>query len=610
MRLWADVTNAAGVKQGDGPVLHVTSASVTRRLDGAGTIQLEVPGSDVRAVGLLTNEARVRVYVEQMGAVREIGRGIVRQVTISEGASGERLSVDAIDTLDELKRRTVKYNRRYSNQTVAAVVSDLVSLVPGWLADCGEAATISARFDGISVLKALQTVAELQGLHVRLGDGNTVEVGAFGEANGLTLVRVEGGAGQMLTADVALIESMQISSSSEAVANRISVVGAGANADSAFSLAKCTRTPLIVETVNGRLVYLLEDTDSVARYGVIERDVQIKEIAPLSNTEVDEQRAANALYDAAAAWLRRNSTAVDTYRLVARGVQQTVRPGDKVRVMATGRVEQAGGGGAVYRQIDELLWVLSVTERVNLDGIVVEMDVANADRYEADAARVVIGGLEQIQLQGVAIQPTINHYTYGPEQVQMNSSNPALVQLTVTDACFSIDRVLMRVRTQPFVSTTTAAAAGGNHRHLMFYDFGASGVSGGNFRQYGAFDSGLTAITVRFENQVGGPPYNSAHLYTYDASGDHTHAVTYGIYKDGSRPASMTITVNGVTVASGVGSSGADFDATYDVTDAIRNKAGGFRTVHDVVVSCASGQGEVLVGFDVYETITPFRFGV
>lgn len=605
MRLWADVTNAAGVKQGDGPVLHVTSASVTRRLDGAGTIQLEVPGSDVRAVGLLTNEARVRVYVEQMGAVREIGRGIVRQVTISEGASGERLSVDAIDTLDELKRRTVKYNRRYSNQTVAAVVSDLVSLVPGWLADCGEAATISARFDGISVLKALQTVAELQGLHVRLGDGNTVEVGAFGEANGLTLVRVEGGAGQMLTADVALIESMQISSSSEAVANRISVVGAGANADSAFSLAKCTRTPLIVETVNGRLVYLLEDTDSVARYGVIERDVQIKEIAPLSNTEVDEQRAANALYDAAAAWLRRNSTAVDTYRLVARGVQQTVRPGDKVRVMATGRVEQAGGGGAVYRQIDELLWVLSVTERVNLDGIVVEMDVANADRYEADAARVVIGGLEQIQLQGVAIQPTINHYTYGPEQVQMNSSNPALVQLTVTDACFSIDRVLMRVRTQPFVSTTTAAAAGGNHRHLIATYLGPNTAS-----VPGLWAAHQFAADSAGSGKIFDMPNSSGDIYTYAASGDHTHAVTYGIYKDGSRPASMTITVNGVTVASGVGSSGADFDATYDVTDAIRNKAGGFRTVHDVVVSCASGQGEVLVGFDVYETITPFRFGV
>ncbi|NUQ07330.1 MAG: hypothetical protein HUU31_25865, partial [Anaerolineae bacterium] len=48
MRVWADVHDAAGARQGAGPVA-LKAAGVTRVLDGVGTIRLSAPGTDARA---------------------------------------------------------------------------------------------------------------------------------------------------------------------------------------------------------------------------------------------------------------------------------------------------------------------------------------------------------------------------------------------------------------------------------------------------------------------------------------------------------------------------------------------------------------------------------
>lgn len=614
MRVWADVYDAAGNRQGEGPVMTLKSASVTRVLDGAGSIRLEAPGTDERAVLRLTNEARVRVYVEHLERVREMARGIIREVSYNDSASGYSISPAGVDSLDELKRRTVHYNRQYNNETVAAVVADLVALVPGWTASCDVMTPISVRLDAVSVLKALQSICEMQGIHLRQTPGeNVVEVGTFGTDSGLRLLRLLNPAQahrDLYSNDsVALIESFRLTSSTGAVANRISVLGAGANADSAFSLARCTRTTpytVIEEAVNGRTLYILEDAASVALYGVIEQDVQIKEIGPLSNNDTDEERAANALYDAAAAWLSRNAVKQDTYRISVKKCTQTVRPGDKVRVVYKGRVERADGTMFVYRDINDDFWVLKATEKVGLEGVSLELEVSNVDRHEEDAARVVLGGLNQIKLQGVSIQPSINHYVVGPEQVLVDASNAGNVELTITDRCFSIDTVLMRVRTGRFKATAKGAAAGGDHRHLMFsYADDAVTLSR---RRY--FARSYLPGSGSPWNQIYVELYGStSDIYTYESSGDHMHPMEYGIYRDTSRPAGMTIKVNGETIASGVGTTGADFDETYDVTEAIQGRVGGFRGVHEVTITCTSGQGEVFVTFDVNETITPIRFG-
>lgn len=638
MRLWADVYDADGNRLGPGPVA-LKSASVTRALDGAGQVRLEVFGTDERAVTYLTNERRVKVYVSQFGTVRLAGTGILNEIGFSDAGGSVTLSPYGPDMLDELSRRTVKYNRVYSNLTVAEIVNDLLGLVtdsggtPLWTADCSETARLSTRFDGVSVLKALQSVCEKQGLHMRQKIGESVlEIGAFGtnpENSGdeLRIVRpVKIHQELYRNDDVALLESIQIGQNTRAVANRITVLGAGNNADMALTLAKCTRTTpytIYSQTVNSRTVYYLQDDVSIAAYGVIERDIQIRDIAPLTTVEADEINAANALYDAASAWLERNSQALTTYRVKVRKCTKTVRPGDKVRLVYTGKVQHLDSGEFVYRQINGLFWVIKATESLG-ENTTLDLELCSVDRYAESAARIIVGALEQIHLQGVAVQPTQSHYLYGPEQAQIDTDNNATFQLPLTNRTYKIDVVLMRVRTQPFTSTTQGAASGGggaptssstSHQHLIMRGNDGTGLKDTLATRRFTIVEQTTGELYHFDAQsdIG----SGARFFDMQPSGAHTHTVTipahvhtleYGIYRDTQRPAGMTITVNGTEIATGKGATGSNFDETFDITDAIKARSGGVQNIHDIVISCTSGQGEVLVTFDVVELILPFSW--
>lgn len=114
-----------------------------------------------------------------------------------------------------------------------------------------------------------------------------------------------------------------------------------------------------------------------------------------------------------------------------------------------------------------------------------------------------------------------------------------------------------------------------------------------------------------FSNQLDGSHSHDVTIpaHTHDVTiPSHVHAMNYGIYTDTVRPVDISITVNGVSVTpSPIGVSGTDLDTTIDITQEIVNKVGGFQAVHDIVISCASSQGEVVVTLDTYETITPFK---
>src|SRR5687768_6072075 len=101
MRLIVDVYNAQGQKIGVVP--YAKSVSITRILDGAGSIGIETNLTDERALELLTNGRRVRIYVEEREeSLREIGSGIIRSIKTSATNGGYTLSIDGVDSLDEL----------------------------------------------------------------------------------------------------------------------------------------------------------------------------------------------------------------------------------------------------------------------------------------------------------------------------------------------------------------------------------------------------------------------------------------------------------------------------------------------------------------------------
>lgn len=104
MQLWIDVEDAAGVRQGDGPISNVIEWQSTQRLDAAGVFSFTMPASDPRAA-LLAPKRVVRCWGADGEKISEQGAGIIDKIEVVGGSGTLRVSGD--DLLRELANRTV-----------------------------------------------------------------------------------------------------------------------------------------------------------------------------------------------------------------------------------------------------------------------------------------------------------------------------------------------------------------------------------------------------------------------------------------------------------------------------------------------------------------------
>jgi hypothetical protein len=618
MRLWADVYDAAGNRLGAGPVLTLTSASVTRALDGAGSVSVSAPLADDRARSLLTNERRIRIFVEHDGTTRELGRGIIRKVDVGATSSGWSLSADGPDSFDELKRVNVLLNRQYSDQAVSSIVNSLVGLA-SWTAtnDSGMGNT-SARFDGASILKALQELANNKGYHIRLGTSpGVVEFGAFGTDTGLRLVNPERAGYDLYSNDqILLIERVSLAMETEAVANWLLPVGAG-EGNAALTLAKSTRTtPYTIQSTtgpDGKTLYYLSDATSITAYGQIQKVGTFKDIAPLSNSDADVTLAANALYDAAAAWLERYSVRQDTYRVTCRKARTNIRPGDKVRLIYKGVIDREDGS-STYLDIDEVMWVMKVTEKIGLEGVTTALEISTVDKYQEDSATLVLGALEAIEIRNLKVQPYPSSRSYVRYE-EMDSTHSVIVPIKVTDATLDVTRVQFTMITRPLRATAKAAKDGG----------GTTTSSGGSYSD--TLTSGLYEDWNGGDPVVTGPAYQNTsslanhnhvvgdHRHTLTISipnhthttPNHTHDIDYGIYDDNLHPQTISVWINGINRTAALGgtwaASNAPVTVELDITEYITGASGGLRQEHEIEIRCASGQGTVETLVEIFEIV-------
>ncbi len=628
MQIVVDVYSPSGVKLDR--IYNIKSASISRLLDGAGSIGIEAFASDERAVERLQNEARVRILAEDIhGVLREVGRGIVRKVKVDIAAGGYSLSLDGPDELDELKRINTLINRAFTLARVEDVTTTLAGLA-NWSAEVDSAIAnniIEGRFDGASVLGSLQKLVEQQGYHLRAGtSAGVVEIGHFGTDIGLSLINAETLPPEAYTnSSLAFIESINITEDTEAVANRIFVFGAGQNIDAALTLALSTRnTPYVIKQKFGpdnRILYYLEDETSIGLYGVIEKVLTFKEISPLANNTASITTAANMLYDAAVAWLLRNSIKIFSYSTAIKKCEKTVRAGDKVRLVYKGVIEQ-DGEPYTFRSINQLMWVIKVTESLGGEGQSVRLEVSNVDQQEASAARAVVSAMEQITVQGIKVQPTYNLRGHGPYIEAMDADHDVTVPLTIDDATHTLEFCRLRIKSRAFRATTSAASAGGGvstssgstdtaHTHEVF-PWGSDTPSGVfTNKQYTAFpEGGGATVGVNLFTQTSDDFITSTtslpHTHTITLP-DHEHELTYGIHDDDQLPGLITITVNGEVVATGLGTTSEAIEQEFDITDILND--GTLRQTHTVTISCEEGQGTVEVDFTIFEQILPFKMG-
>jgi hypothetical protein len=446
---------------------------------------------------------------------------------------------------------------------------------------------ITTRFDGTSVLKAIQAIAKETGQHFRLTDTHKqIEFGALGDDSGYRVVKVEGDKPMPARGDnVIPLETVDIKTVGTDIVNWVIAMGSG-KGDSTLTLEHSTRSsPYTIQTMtgpDGRTVYFIKDNASIASYGQIEKRVNFKKIGPVGTSETQIEQAANFLYDAAAEWLSRR---VDPLTEVgARTFQQRVNftVGDKVRFEYIKRAN-VGGSPITLQSIDADYWVMGTRESFGESGETATLELVNIDYQAEQNEDIVVGQVDAIEVQDVGYQPSLNLYMYGPYQEPMDSSEDAVMTFKIPDQMLDLFYVELQVTTVPFSSTAKSSA----HRHLMMQYTNSTTDRALNTLYTVALDGGGLGTDTLAIHANGA---FTDDVYTFGAAG----AQEYGIYKDTDYPDNVDIDVNGTSVETGLDSGGTGLtDYSIDITDEIKNKAGGFRATHTITFSCDGGQGEV-----------------
>ena len=545
-RLWADVYDALWNRLGDGPV-PLTSASITRAFDGAGSISFEAPASDERVIALLKNERRVKLLYHDphTDVVRTIGSGIIRKRGRKYSASGFQKTFSGPDVLDELKRWNTLLGRIFTNTAVSDVASQLAVLA-GWQAETEsllDGNLITARFDGASILKALQTMTEQIGAHIRekvdvpSDRDHVIEVGRFGTDSGLWIMNPEQVTPRAYTnTDIAFIDSLTIIHESEAMFNWIIPIGSG-EGESALTLEQATRLTgydRLTTTVGTKTLYYKKNDASIAEYGIIQKVVTFKNIAPVGNSDTNIEYAANALDEAADAALDRNGTPQTVYKLSIQKGSRLIRCGDVVHLRFRGAVRGLDGLELDDETVEGDFYVLKVTENVSASGVSLTLEISDVDKLPDSEAAYVLSAIEDIQLANT--KPALINFRQSftdEKPVQQWNGQPTYIRYadfpikldnTVTD----VSLVRVRFVSKPLYSYTIGQYSATGPSVLNQFNV----AIGANYPQ----DISLYIDNVDRSAEFGGP-WNAA-------------------------PANAAV------------------DQTIDITDYIRDAAGGLRQNH------------------------------
>ena len=551
MRILVEVYDADGVRTG--VIEHVTQAGVVRKLGGVGSVTAEFPGTDEKALTLLTHEARVRIQVEQDGTMREVGRGIVRKPATSDSVSGSTFKIDCPDEMAELKDAVILPGYVFGNGTpvgVGSVVTDIMSSVSGWTVslEAGDPTDklASGRVDGASVLKALQTLMDTYGFHIRQSVGSkTLEWGAFQQPSGIRLINVaHGHIGLQKNDDVMLIDSIRVTEDSEKLVNRIYGYGSG-EGTAAINLANAqpASLPYAIQQEtgpDGRTVYYIETGDRPVR-----SEIRKYKITPVSNSEAAKREADNALYDGMVVDLDRSSQAQVVYSISVSKVRQALKPGDTVRVVFKGRVIN-DKGLFTYRDIDDDFVVLKVRETYSTSGVRTVIDVSNIDRHPENISEVLMGAVSDVKASAFEVKgfPAVFNDS---ETLQIqagsttipNQSNtivPAVFRIPISDLIMEIVSVKIRVRSLDAESplqmrsrTPDGSITGIMGQYLNQYDLMFQPVNSGYYPE----DITISINGVDRTSALGGPwgTYNTAIDEELDIT-EYIVGASGGIYQD------------------------------------------------------------------------------
>lgn len=590
---------------GAGP-LHPAQASLTRRLDGVGQGAMRVGGADARAADLLLPRRIVELWTDAP-ARRLLGSFIIDTVRFVDDET-RQLRVSGPDLLQHLKETITLPGTVYDFATFGAVLADLVGLTNFALDYDGslDGTFVSLRFDGASVLGALQVLADTYGLHIRLGAGRTLQAGLFGAASGLR-VQQTGHVPLAPPATLLLPQRVEQVQSSQDVVNWLLPTGAGAG-DAVLTLAPLNSPRVTVITHNGRTHHILKHDASIAQYGQVERRVHFKRITPVDATDSAIQRAASALEIAGLLYLERHAQPQTQLRVLAKRPTQAILPGDTLTLAYAGPLYAPDGAAQPPRDLSGAYWVLSSEETYDEADPAgrVALELSTTDALTNDDAALVVRKLEEIEVQNVFVQPTLNHYIWGPYQQEIDPANLVHLRLRIRDATLALDKATLILRTLPFTATAqTASSTPSSHQHLIMRSEDGTSLQGTLATRRFTIVEQATGQLFHFdaESDVGAAP----RFFDMQPGGAHTHDLQYGIQRDTTYPGNLIVLVNTTTVASGIGGTSAELRTEIDITQALLDKSGGVRGTHDIYILCGAGQGLISAECMIEEQIAQVR---
>ena len=650
MQFWIDVETVSG-SIGSGPIKTALNWESTIRLSRAGEFSTSIPASDPRTA-LIHPKRILRCYAIINSVRTLIGAGIVDKIQRNITADGILiLEISGPDLLRELTYRSVGFARTLSVSTGAPIpVTDLLNawlkginvgaqltpiLIPGWnFTVPASQPLVYGQFAGELVLAALIAVVKFTSQNFYATADRILNwIDTFSTTN-IRAIAPNDTVASETNINICYITNLVEVEQSNDLITRIYPYGSG-NFQNRLTLGPTIRTAPTGYTLDKTNNFIVNNDRETSLGFIIERYYSYKQIVPISNSDIDIQRAADTLFDLSLKQLQDESQVQKNYRLSVTKLDQIIYPGQIIHVEYRGFAD-----GYKYVDINEDLIILESTIKIDNNGLrTSNLQVSTTDQWPKDDFEEITGSIAQGSVMEAHPQLTLAYSPVGPYTRRISSQKNANFVVRVGSEVTALSYAILRFKTGPLISSVTAIAASevetatskgggginqtsvlnGSHSHTIVLH--ATIDTGGLLDlQYKPVTDELTILSSGGNQTFDSMDADDNHSHQITVS-DHDHEVdipahnhqfSYGLFQDTLTPDTISVSINGIDRTTALNgpwaTGGGSVEIELDITEYLATASGGLRQNHAIQFSCASDQGEIEVEIDMLVTIQAIAF--
>jgi hypothetical protein len=627
---YIDIEDSSGNKIGTGPIMTALEWTSTLRLSKAGVFSFQIPVTDPQ-LQYITHKRIAKCYAKIDGIDTLIGAGVIDDISIDP--VNRTISVSGDDLLRELTYRAVGFLQIDEPTDGKIGLTSIETYFPsGWSYDTvtGYNQTLTdiyAQFAGESCLNALTKVAEKMGENFRLGTGRQVVwLQEDTPDSGVRAIRPTVDPDKAAS-NQCFVESLEQVEQSYDLYTRVYPFGAGNGRDRLDLYWSTLTLPAgwVVDLNNN----YIENTTAIAQYGLIERYLSYKDIAALSNSEVDLENASNYLLFTAYTEMQRAIAVNAAYSLNVSRLDEIVYPGETIHLTYESTVDDNE-----FINVDTDLIVLESTISVNQEGIRTgDLMISTIDKWPETDFDIVAGQMQDGKIFEAHPQQNVCYFSENFGQRLIDSSNQVEMSFRMGDEVTKLNRCILRFQTDVFESTATGVASGGGttsssggggtsgsssessasggiHFHLLkvhdndsSFDWYVGIRPVGFYAQLRSGSSGDYYLNTEYNE--GGHTHDIRHTHNIPnhthTIPSHVHGLNYGINRQtGVYPGPISVYVNGTYVGGGYGSSTTPTgEIQIDITDEVN--------IHDsnntLRFTAGGGEGTITPNIRAFVTV-------